>query len=160
MNIIIKKKWKELIREFYKPFSKVIEKVDKELEHVQLEYEETDVKCEKCGRNMIIKIGKYGKFLACPGYPECRNAKPLIEYADFNCPKCGSQVQIRKTKKRRNYYICENNPDSCDYISWNKPRPGEDFSADEELKKEVKKKTAKKTVAKKTTKKTTKTKKK
>ena len=148
------KKWKELIREFYKPFSKVIEKVDKELEHVQLEYEETDVKCEKCGRNMVIKIGKYGKFLACPGYPECRNAKPLIEYADFNCPKCGSQVQIRKTKKRRNYYICENNPDSCDYISWNKPRPGEDFSADEELKKEVKKKTAKKTVAKKTTKKT------
>ena len=150
-----KKKWKELIREFYKPFSKVIEKVDKELEHVQLEYEETDVKCEKCGRNMVIKIGKYGKFLACPGYPECRNAKPLIEYADFNCPKCGSQVQIRKTKKRRNYYICENNPDSCDYISWNKPRPGEDFSADEELKKEVKKKTAKKSTTKKTTKKTT-----
>ena len=149
------KKWKELIREFYKPFSKVIEKVDKELEHVQLEYEETDVKCEKCGRNMVIKIGKYGKFLACPGYPECRNAKPLIEYADFNCPKCGSQVQIRKTKKRRNYYICENNPDSCDYISWNKPRPGEDFSADEELKKEVKKKTAKKSTTKKTTKKTT-----
>ena len=148
------KKWKELIREFYKPFSKVIEKVDKELEHVQLEYEETDVKCEKCGRNMVIKIGKYGKFLACPGYPECRNAKPLIEYADFNCPKCGSQVQIRKTKKRRNYYICENNPDSCDYISWNKPRPGEDFSADEELKKEVKKKTAKKSTTRKTTKKT------
>ena len=145
------KKWKELIREFYTPFSKVIEKVDKELEHVQLEYEETDEKCEKCGRNMVIKIGKYGKFLACPGYPECRNAKPLIEYADFTCPKCGSQVQIRKTKKRRNYYICENNPDSCDYISWNKPRPGEEFHADEELKKEVKKKTFKKITSKKKT---------
>ena len=143
------KKWKELIREFYGPFAKVIEKVDKELEHVQLEYEETDEKCEKCGRNMVIKIGKYGKFLACPGYPECRNAKPLIEYADFTCPKCGAQVQIRKTKKRKNYYICENNPDSCDYISWNKPKPGEDFAADEELKKEVKKK---KTSVKKTSK--------
>ena len=150
------KKWKELIREFYGPFEVVIEKVEKELEHVQLEYEETDVKCEKCGRNMVIKIGKYGKFLACPGYPECRNAKPLIEYADFNCPKCGSQVQIRKTKKRRNFYICENNPESCDYISWNKPKPGEEFQADEELKKEIKKKSPKKTTKKTTTKKATK----
>ena len=154
------KKWKELIREFYGPFSVIIEKVDKELEHVQLEYEETEEKCEKCGRNMVIKIGKYGKFLACPGYPECRNAKPLIEYADFDCPKCGSKVQIRKTKKRRNYYICESNPESCDYISWNKPRPGEVFSADEELKKEIKKKTKKTATKKKVAKKTTKTKKK
>ncbi len=141
-----KQKWKETIREFYKPFSQVVEKVEKELEHVKLEYEVSDVKCEKCGRNMVIKIGKYGKFLACPGYPECRNAKPLVEEIDVPCPKCGGKVQIRKTKKRRNYYICENNPKSCDYISWNKPKPGEKYEeTDEELKKEIKKrKTTKK----------------
>ncbi len=154
------KNWRETIREFYGPFEVVVEKVEKELEHVQLVYEESDVKCEKCGRNMVIKMGKYGKFLACPGYPECRNAKPIVEEIDVPCPKCGAKVQIRKTKKRRNYYICENNPASCDYISWNKPKPGEVVEdSDEELKKEVKKKTTtKKTATKKTTtkKKTTK----
>ena len=149
-----KKPWKETIREFYGPFAIVIEKVEKELEHVKLEYEVSDVKCEKCGRNMVIKIGKYGKFLACPGYPECRNAKPLVEEIEEPCPKCGGKVQIRKTKKRRNYYICENNPKSCDYISWKKPQPGEKIedAPDEELEKEVKKKTTKKKT---TTRKTT-----
>ena len=88
----------------------MVQKVDKELEHVKLEYEVSDVPCEKCGRMMVIKYGKYGKFLACPGYPECQNAKPLIETIKEPCPKCGGVVQIRKTKKRRNYYICENNP--------------------------------------------------
>lgn len=114
--------WKKSIKEFYGPFEKVVEKVDKELEHVKLEYEVSDVPCEKCGRMMVIKYGKYGKFLACPGYPECQNAKPLIETIDEPCPKCGGKVHIRKTKKRRNYYICENNPEKCDYISWNKPK--------------------------------------
>lgn len=148
------KNWRETIREFYGPFETVVEKVEKELEHVQLVYEESDVKCEKCGRNMVIKMGKYGKFLACPGYPECRNAKPIIEEIDVSCPKCGAKVQIRKTKKRRNYYICENNPSSCDYISWNKPKPGEIIEdSDEELEKEVKKKktTIKKSATKKST---------
>ncbi len=148
------KNWRETIREFYGPFETVVEKVEKELEHVQLVYEESDVKCEKCGRNMVIKMGKYGKFLACPGYPECRNAKPIIEEIDVPCPKCGAKVQIRKTKKRRNYYICENNPSSCDYISWNKPKPGEIIEdSDEELEKEVKKKktTTKKSATKKST---------
>ena len=71
---------------------------------------------------MVIKYGKYGKFLACPGYPECQNAKPFIEKIEEACPKCGGAVQIRKTKKKRNYYICENNPSNgCDYISWTKP---------------------------------------
>ncbi len=158
------KNWRETIREFYGPFETVVEKVEKELEHVQLVYEESDVKCEKCGRNMVIKMGKYGKFLACPGYPECRNAKPIIEEIDVPCPKCGAKVQIRKTKKRRNYYICENNPSSCDYISWNKPKPGEIIEdSDEELEKEVKKKktTTKKSATKKsTTKKKTTTKRK
>ena len=154
------KNWRETIREFYGQVETVVEKVEKELEHVQLVYEESDVKCEKCGRNMVIKMGKYGKFLACPGYPECRNAKPIIEEIDVPCPKCGAKVQIRKTKKRRNYYICENNPSSCDYISWNKPKPGEIIEdSDEELEKEVKKKktTTKKSATKKsaTKKKTT-----
>jgi len=114
-------KWKEVIKEFYTPFEIVVERVEKELEHVKLEYEVSDVPCDKCGRMMVIKYGKYGKFLACPGYPECQNAKPLIETIDEPCPKCGAKIQIRKTKKRRNYYICENNPEKCDYISWNKP---------------------------------------
>ena len=149
-----KKPWKETIREFYGPFEGVIEKVEKELEHVKLEDEVSDVICEKCGRNMVYKMGKYGKFLACPGYPECRNAKPIVVEIDVPCPKCGAKVQIRKTKKRRNYYICENNPKSCDYISWNKPKVGETVAdTDEELEKEVKKKTVKKTTTKTTTKK-------
>ena len=118
-----KEEWKKVISEFYGPFEKVVEKVDKELEHVKLEYEVSDVPCEKCGRMMVIKYGKYGKFLACPGYPECQNAKPYIETIDVPCPKCGGAVQIRKTKKKRNYYICENNPNNgCDYISWTKPK--------------------------------------
>ena len=117
-----KEQWKKVISEFYGPFEKVVEKVEKELEHVKLEYEVSDVPCDKCGRMMVIKYGKYGKFLACPGFPECQNAKPLIETIEEPCPKCGAKIQIRKTKKRRNYYICENNPDNnCDYISWTKP---------------------------------------
>ena len=154
-------KWKNVIKEFYTPFEKVVEKVEKELEHVKLEYEESDVPCDKCGRMMVIKYGKYGKFLACPGYPECQNAKPIIETIEVPCPKCGGVVHVRKTKKKRNYYICENNPASCNYISWNKPKVGEKFieSDDvEEIEKEakIKKSTSKKKVAKKTSKKTTK----
>lgn len=137
-----KEEWKKMIREFYGPFEKEIEKVEKELEHVKLEDEVSDVQCEKCGRMMVYKYGRYGKFLACPGYPECKNAKPIIETIDVPCPKCGAQVQIRKTKRKRNYYICENNPQTCDYISWNKPKPGEKWNPEEaeEIKKETSKK--------------------
>ena len=117
-----KENWKQVIRDFYGPFEKEVEKVDKELEHVELTEEVSDVPCEKCGRMMVIKYGRYGKFLACPGYPECKNAKPLVETIDVPCPKCGGKIQVRKSKKKRNYYICENNPKSCDYISWNKPK--------------------------------------
>ena len=116
-----KQEWKQVIRDFYKTFEKQVEKVEKELEHVELVEEISDVPCEKCGRMMVIKYGRYGKFLACPGYPECHNAKPIVETIDEPCPKCGGKVQIRKSKKRRKFYICENNPDKCDYISWNKP---------------------------------------
>ena len=140
-----KEEWKKMIREFYGPFEQEVEKVEKELEHVKIEDEVSDVKCEKCGRMMVYKYGRYGKFLACPGYPECKNAKPIIETIDVPCPKCGGVVQVRKTKKRRNYYICEHNPESCDYISWNKPKPGEKWEETdkgkeekEEIEKEIK----------------------
>ena len=154
-----KEEWKKMIREFYGPFEAEIEKVEKELEHVKLEDEVSDVKCEKCGRMMVYKYGRYGKFLACPGYPECKNAKPIIETIDVPCPKCGGVVQVRKTKRKRNYYICEHNPESCDYISWNKPKEGEKWNPEEaeEFKKEAEKvrKTTKK-ATKKTTNKATK----
>ena len=161
-------KWKKVISEFYTPFEQIVEKVEKELEHVKLEYEVSDVPCEKCGRMMVIKYGRYGKFLACPGYPECQNAKPIIETIDVPCPVCGGVVQVRKTKKRRNYYICENNKgenEGCTYISWNKPKLGEKFEPAseedlEEIEKEKKKVSRKtkstktKTTRKKSTKKT------
>lgn len=141
-----KEPWKKMIRNFYGPFEKEIEKVEKELEHVELVDEVSDVQCEKCGRMMVYKYGRYGKFLACPGYPECKNAKPIIETIDVPCPKCGGVVQVRKTKRRRNYYICENNPGSCDYISWNKPKVGEKWNPEEaeQVKKETTKTTKKK----------------
>jgi len=130
-------KWKKVISEFYEPFSVVVEKVEKELEHVKLEEEVSDVPCDKCGKMMVIKYGRFGKFLACPGFPECKNAKPFVVTIEEPCPKCGAKVQVRKTKKRRNYYICENNPEKCDYISWNKPKKGEKWDASKEEKVDV-----------------------
>ena len=155
-------KWKSVIAEFYTPFGKIVEKVEKELEHVKLEYEESDVPCEKCGRMMVIKYGRFGKFLACPGFPECQNAKPIIETIEEPCPVCGGVVQIRKTKARRNYYICEKNEgigQGCYYISWNKPKQGEVFVPNNEIdielydkdSKTTKKASAKKSVVKKKT---------
>ena len=137
--------WKKMIREFYGPFEKEIEKVEKELEHVELVEEVSDVPCEKCGRMMVYKYGRFGKFLACPGYPECKNTKPIVETIDVPCPKCGGKVQVRKTKRRKNYYICENNPKSCDYISWNKPKKGEKWDENSEENKVEKKTTRKRT---------------
>ena len=139
--------WKKMIREFYGPFEKEIEKVEKELEHVELVEEVSDVPCEKCGRMMVYKYGRFGKFLACPGYPECKNTKPIVETIDVPCPKCGGKVQVRKTKRRKNYYICENNPKTCDYISWNKPKKGEKWDENSEENK-VEKKTKRKRTSK------------
>ena len=124
-----KEEWKQVLREFYPQFEKEVEKVDKELEHVKIEDEVSDVKCDKCGRDMVIKMSRYGKFLACPGYPECKNVKPFVVTVDVPCPVCGGKVQVRKTKKGRNFYICENNPKSCNYISWNKPKVGEKWKS-------------------------------
>ena len=113
--------WKKMIGEFYGPFEENVERVEKELEHVELVDEVSDIPCDKCGRMMVYKYGRFGKFLACPGYPECKNTKPIIETIEEKCPKCGGTIQVRKAKSKRKYYICENNPKSCDYISWNKP---------------------------------------
>ena len=116
-----KEEWKKMIKEFYGPFEENVERVEKELEHVELVDEVSDVPCDKCGRMMVYKYERFGKFLACPGYPECKNTKPIIETIEEPCPKCGGTIQVRKAKNKRKYYICENNPQSCDYISWNKP---------------------------------------
>ena len=141
-----KEEWKQILRDFYPPFEEEVDKVDKELEHVKIEDEVSDVKCELCGRMMVVKMGRYGKFLACPGYPECKNVKPFVVTIDVPCPVCGGKVQVRKTKRGKNYYICENNPKTCNYISWNKPKVGETWTPEEatETKKATKRVKAKK----------------
>ena len=121
-----KENWRKMISDFYGPFEENLEKVEKELEHVEMVEDVSDVKCEKCGRMMVYKYGKFGKFLACPGYPECKNTKAIVETVDVPCPKCGGTVQVRRAKNKKKYYICENNPKSCDYISWNKPTKNEE----------------------------------
>ena len=144
-----KENWKQILREFYPPFKEQLDKAEKELEHVTIADEVTDIPCEKCGRMMVIKYGRYGKFLACPGYPECKNAKPIVENIDVPCPVCGAKVQVRKTKRKKKYYICEHNPETCNYISWNKPKIGEKWEPEKEKevtkpKRKTKKKTKKK----------------
>lgn len=112
--------WKEVIRNFYPDLNEAVNTAEKELESVKIEDEVTDVICEECGRNMVIKYGPHGKFLACPGFPECRNTKPYLEKIGVPCPVCGKEVVIRKTKKGRKYFGCENNPE-CEFMSWQKP---------------------------------------
>ena len=112
--------WKDVIRNFYPDLDEAVKRAEIELESVKIEDEVTDVICEECGRNMVIKYGPHGKFLACPGFPECRNTKPYLEKIGVPCPVCGKDVVIRKTKKGRKYYGCENNPE-CDFMSWQKP---------------------------------------
>ena len=139
-----KAEWKNIIRKFYGPFKKEVEKVEKELEHVKLEDEVTDIPCDVCGKMMVVKMGRFGKFLACPGYPECKNVKPFVNYIEVPCPVCKGKVQVRKTKRGKNYYICENNKnteDTCKFISWNKPKKGEVWSP--EIEKELNKKARK-----------------
>lgn len=121
-----KENYIEMLKSFYTPFIKHVEDAEKNVEKVKIPEEKTDIKCELCGRNMVIKQGRFGKFLACPGYPECKNAKPLVESVDIPCPNCGGKVLVKKTKKRRTFYVCENNTNKedskCDYISWTKPK--------------------------------------
>lgn len=115
-----KVEWKSIIRNFYPDLEESVKKAQELLEKVQIADEETDVVCDKCGRHMVIKYGKYGKFLACPGFPECSNTKPYLEKIGVPCPKCGKDIVIRKTRKGRVFYGCENYPD-CDFTSWQKP---------------------------------------
>ena len=112
--------WKNVIENFYPDLDEAVNIAEKELQSVKIEDEVTDVVCEECGRNMVIKYGPHGKFLACPGFPECRNTKPYLEKIGVPCPLCGKDVVIRKTKKGRKYYGCENNPE-CEFMSWQKP---------------------------------------
>ncbi len=112
--------WKTIIRNFYPDFHEEVERANKELEEVKIEDEVTDVICENCGRNMVIKYGPHGKFLACPGFPECHNTKPYFERVGVTCPDCGGEVVLKRTRKGRRYYGCENNPE-CEFMSWNKP---------------------------------------
>ena len=112
--------WKELIRNFYPDLKVAIDEAEKELEHIKIEDEVTDVICDKCGRNMVIKYGPHGKFLGCPGFPECHNTKPYLEKIGVPCPKCGKDVIIKKTKKGRTFYGCDGYPD-CDFVSWQRP---------------------------------------
>jgi len=112
--------WKTVVRNFYPDLKKDVDAAEKELEKVDIQDEVTDVVCDLCGRNMVIKYGPHGRFLACPGFPDCRNTKPYYEKIGVACPKCGKDVVLKKTQKGRKYYGCEDNPE-CDFMSWQKP---------------------------------------
>lgn len=112
--------WKSIIANFYPDLAAAVERAGEELEKIKIEDEVTDVPCDICGRMMVIKYGPHGKFLACPGFPECRNTKPYVEYAGFDCPKCGAACVKKRSKKGRLFYSCERYPD-CDYMTWTRP---------------------------------------
>ena len=112
--------WKTIIRNFYPDLNESVNHAEEALEKIEIEDEVTDVVCELCGKNMVIKYGPHGKFLACPGFPDCRNTKPYYEKIGVKCPKCGGDIVIKKTQKGRRYYGCENNPE-CDVMTWQKP---------------------------------------
>ena len=115
-----KVKWKTVVRNFYPDLKEAVDAAQEELEHVEIEDEVTEIICEQCGRNMVVKYGPHGRFLACPGFPECRNTKPYYEKIGVPCPLCGKEVVLKKTKKGRKYYGCEDNPE-CEFMSWQKP---------------------------------------
>jgi DNA topoisomerase-1 len=112
--------WKTVVANFYPDLEEAVKRAEKELDEVEIADEVSDEVCEVCGRNMVIKYGPHGKFLACPGFPECRNTKPYLEKIGVACPKCGKEIVIRKTKKGRKYYGCEANPE-CDFMVWQRP---------------------------------------
>lgn len=117
-----KVQWVDILEDFYGDFAETLEKAQKDMEGVkiQLKEDETDIICEKCGRKMVVKVGKYGKFIACPGYPECKNIKKIVNETGAECPKCGGKIIARKSKKGRVFYGCNNYPD-CDFLSWDEP---------------------------------------
>jgi len=112
--------WVDIISDFYGPFEENLKKADAAIGKVKIADEESDVICEKCGRKMVYKMGRFGKFLACPGFPECRNAKPIVKETGVNCPKCGKKILEKKSKTGKIYYGCEDNP-KCDFMIWDAP---------------------------------------
>ena len=112
--------WKVVIRNFYPDLARSVEEAEKALEHVKIEDELSDEVCEQCGRRMVIKYGPHGKFLACPGFPECRNTKPYYEKIGVACPECGGDIVLKRTRKGRLYYGCINSP-ACEFMSWARP---------------------------------------
>lgn len=112
--------WKEVVAEFFQPLKVAIDKAEKEISKVVIEDEVSDVPCDKCGRMMVIKKGRYGKFLACPGYPECKNAKPIVEELQVPCPECGNKIVVKKSKRGKKFFGCSGYPD-CKFVSWNEP---------------------------------------
>ncbi len=114
------RKWKEILKDFYVGFEKELELADQSIEKVELKEEESDEVCEKCGRKMVIKQGRFGKFLACPGFPDCKNAKPIVVKTGVTCPKCGGEILEKKSKKGKKYYACSNTP-TCDALFWDRP---------------------------------------
>ncbi len=112
--------WRKVVEDFYRPLEEMVARAEKKMEKIVIREKETEEVCDRCGRNMVIKHGKYGKFLACPGFPECRNTKPLLEKAGVPCPECGGDIVIKRTKKGRTFYGCANYPD-CDFMTWNRP---------------------------------------
>ena len=114
------KEWKNIVVDFYKPLKVAIDKAEKEVSKVLIEDEVSDVPCDKCGKMMVIKQGRFGKFLACPGYPDCKNAKPITEELDVPCPKCGEKILAKKSKKGKKFFGCSAYP-ACDFVSWYEP---------------------------------------
>ncbi|MEG1958109.1 MAG: DNA topoisomerase, partial [Lachnospiraceae bacterium] len=112
--------WKTVVENFYPDLEEAVKTAEVKLEKINIEDEVTDVICEECGKNMVVKYGPHGKFLACPGFPDCRNTKQYFEKIGVECPQCGGEVVIRKTKKGRKYYGCLNNPE-CDFMTWQRP---------------------------------------
>ncbi len=112
--------WHKILSDFYAPFQKMLAIAEKEIEHIQVEDEVTKEVCDQCGRNMVIKMGRYGKFLACPGFPECKNTKPLLEPTGVPCPQCMGELVLRRSKKGRKFYGCSNYP-SCEFVVWDEP---------------------------------------
>ncbi|WP_186430190.1 type I DNA topoisomerase [Clostridium sp. BSD9I1] len=115
-----KENWKKVVNDFFEPLKELIEKAEKEVEKITIEDKVTDIKCDKCGKNMVIKHGRFGEFLACPGYPECKNTKPIVEEIDAKCPKCSGNIVAKKSKKGRKFYGCSNYPE-CNFVSWFEP---------------------------------------
>jgi len=112
--------WKTVVSNFWPDLKESVDRAEEELEQVEIADEVTDVICEVCGRNMVVKYGPHGKFLACPGFPDCKNTKPYLEKIGVKCPKCEGEIILKKTKKGRKYYGCEHNPE-CDFMSWQRP---------------------------------------